>query len=133
MSPRRVVDPGWPEYGRLTYVPAVAARGELVFTSGLNAMGPNGQVLAPNDVVGQARIIYERLAELLQAAGGSLADVVKTTDYIVSRENYSATASVRREFLGPDYCAATGVVVKELLGRGVLIEIDAVAMLPASD
>jgi 2-iminobutanoate/2-iminopropanoate deaminase len=129
MSAKRIVDPGWPEYARLTYVPAVAARGEVLFTSGLNALGPDGTVLAPNDIVGQARIIYQRLAEILQAAGGSLADVVKTTDYIVTRERYRATAAVREEFLGPDFCAATGVV-RELLGRGVLIEIEAVAVLP---
>jgi 2-iminobutanoate/2-iminopropanoate deaminase len=133
MSPKRAIGKDWPEYARLTYVPAVAARGEVLYTSGLNAMGPDGAVLAPGDVVGQARIIYERLAEILEAAGGSLADVVKTTDYIVSREGYSATAAVRREFLGPDFCAATGVVVRELLGRGVLIEIEAVVVLPADE
>ena len=133
MSPKRIVDPGWPEFARLTYVPAIAARGEILFTSGLNALGPDGNVLAPNDIVGQARIIYQRLAEILHAAGGSLADVVKTTDYIVTRERYRATAAVREEFLGPDFCAATGVVVRELFGRGVLIEIDAVAVLPPRD
>ena len=134
MSGKRVVQPpSWPAQPALTYVPAVAARGELLFTAGINAMGPDGQVLAPGDVVGQTRIIYQRLAEILAAAGGSLADVVKTTDYITSREGYRATAEVRREFLGPDFCAATGVVVAELLGRGVLIEIDAVAVLPARE
>ncbi len=129
MSPRRVVDP-WPHSGpRLTYVPAVAARGEIVFTSGLNAIDEHGTLQAPGDVAGQARVIYQKLAVILATAGGSLADIVKTTDYIVSRDGFRATADVRREFLGPDFPAATGVVVTELLGRGVLIEIDAIAVL----
>jgi enamine deaminase RidA (YjgF/YER057c/UK114 family) len=38
-------------------------------------------------------------------------------------------AGVRREFFGEHFPAATGIVVKELLGKGVLIEMDAVAML----
>jgi enamine deaminase RidA (YjgF/YER057c/UK114 family) len=55
--------------------------------------------------------------------------VVKTTDYIVSRDNYRATADVRREFFGDPFPAATGAIVKEQFGRGVLIEIDAVAVI----
>jgi enamine deaminase RidA (YjgF/YER057c/UK114 family) len=127
---RRTVDPGWRSYARRTYVPGVAARGELLFTSGLNAIDEQGTLQAPGDVAGQARVIYAKLAVLLAAAGGSLTNIVKTTNYIVSRDGYAATAAVRREFLGPEFPAATGVVVQELLGAGVLIEIDAIAVLP---
>ena len=127
---RRVVDPGWRGFERTTFVPAVAARGEVLFTSGLNAVDDDGVLHAPGDVLGQTRVILTKLKTLLEVAGGSLADVVKTTDYIMSRENYRATADLRREFFGNRFPAATGVVVKELLGRGVLIEIDAVAILP---
>jgi enamine deaminase RidA (YjgF/YER057c/UK114 family) len=130
VSVRRVVDPWGPTDGRLTYVPAVAARGEFVFTSGLNAIDEQGTLHAPGDMAGQARVIYQKLAAILAEAGGSLTDVVKTTDYIVTRNGFRATAEVRREFLGPNFPAATGVVVSELLGRGVLIEIDAIAVLP---
>jgi methylmalonyl-CoA epimerase len=125
----RRVDPGWRSFDRLTFAPAVGGRGEVLFTSGLNARDEHGVLQAPGDVVGQTRVIYHKLAALLGAAGGSLRDVVKTTDFVLSREGYAATAAVRAEFLGPDFPAATGVVVKELLGRGVLIEIEAVAIL----
>lgn len=130
MSERRTINPGWRSFDRATFVPAVAARGEILFTSGLNAIDEDGVLQAPGDIAGQTRVIYQKLAAILEAAGGTLSDVVKTTDYIISRENYRATAEARRELLGPRFPAATGVVVKELLGRGVLIEIDAVAVLP---
>ena len=133
MTERRVVDPGWKRFEQTTFVPAVAARGEILFTSGLNAVADDGVLQAPGDVAGQTRVILEKLRIILETAGGSLANVVKTTDYIVSRENYRATADVRREYFGDSFPAATGVVVKELLGRGVLIEIDAVAVLPVRD
>lgn len=129
MSERRTINPGWNSFDKATFVPAVAARGELLFTSGLNAVDDEGALQAPGDVVGQTRVIFQKLAAILEAAGGSLADVVKTTDYVISRENYRATADVRREFFGDNFPAATGVIVKELLGRGVLIEIDAIAIL----
>ena len=128
---RRRIDPGWRSYDRLSFAPAIAARGELVFVSGLNAIDDVGVLHAPGDVVGQTRAIYEKLATVLSAAGGSMRDVVKTTDFVLSREGYAATAAVRAEFLGPNFPAATGVVVKELFGRGVLIEIEAVAVLPS--
>ncbi len=130
MSPRRVIDPGWRSFNRLTFSPAVAARGELLFTSGLNAIDEQGVLQAPGDLVGQTHVIYRKLAAILVAAGGSLADIVKTTDYVLSRDGYRETSKLRREYLGPVFPAATGVVVKELFGRGVLIEIDAIAVLP---
>jgi enamine deaminase RidA (YjgF/YER057c/UK114 family) len=133
LSDRRIVNPGWKYFEKTTFVPAIAARGEILFTSGLNATDDDGVLQAPGDVAGQTRVIFQKLQAILEAAGGSLADVVKTTDYIVSREKYRATAGVRREFFGDDFPTATGVVVKELLGRGVLIEIDAVAVLPTRD
>jgi aminoacrylate peracid reductase len=117
-----------PGPGGLTYSPAVK-KGGLLFISGLNAIDESGTLVAPGDIVGQTRAIYEKMGALLRAAGGSFADVVKTTDYIVDRTGYRETAAVRREFLGPDFPAATGVVVRELFGRGVLIEIDAVAVI----
>lgn len=128
MSRLKVINPGWDHYENLTYSPAVAKNG-LLFISGLNAFGDDGVLQAPGDIVGQARVIFEKMGAILEAAGGSFKDIVKTVDYIIDRTDYRGTADVRREFLGPDFPAATGVVVKELLGRGVLIEIDAIAVL----
>ncbi len=131
MSRRQVINPGWASYVDLAFSPAVVKNG-MLFISGLNAVGEDGRLGAPGDIVNQARIIYEKMAAILQAAGGSFVDVVKTVDYIVDRNDYRMTADVRREFFGSDFPAATGVVVKELLGRGVLIEIDAIAVLDNS-
>lgn len=131
MSRRKVINPGWASYAALTLSPAVVKNG-MLFISGLNAVGEDGRLGAPGDIVNQTRIIYEKMAAILRAAGGSFVDVVKTVDYIVDRSDYRMTADVRRDFFGSDFPAATGVVVKELLGRGVLIEIDAIAVLDDS-
>jgi enamine deaminase RidA (YjgF/YER057c/UK114 family) len=56
---------------------------------------------------------------------------VQTTDYISTTENYRKTADVRREFFKGPFPTATGVIVKGLLREGALIEISAVAVLPA--
>ena len=125
---RRVLGASDPAFAGRTYVAAVARAGTPLFISGLTAARPDGTVEG-DSVAAQAREIFAQLARILAEAGAGPANVVKTTDYILSREGYRAVADVRREFFGEHFPAATGIVVKELLGRGVLIEMDAVAML----
>jgi len=125
---RRVLGASDPAFAGRTYVAAVARAGTPLFVSGLTAAQPDGTVKG-GTVAAQAREIFVQLGRILTEAGAGPANVVKTTDYIVSRDGYRAVGDVRREFFGGDFPAATGIVVKELLGRGVLIEMDAVAML----
>jgi enamine deaminase RidA (YjgF/YER057c/UK114 family) len=116
----------WPE--RYTFSPAIRA-GNLLFISGTTAGDETGAIVAPGDIAGQARHIYEKLGKVLAAAGASFDDVVETTEYITTTDNYRATAAVRREFFRPPYPAATGVIVAGLLREGALIEISAIAVL----
>ena len=107
--------------------------GNLLFISGTTAVDEHMQLVGPGDIVAQARFIFARFERLLAAAGASLTDIVETTDYITTTENYAKTADVRREvFRGGPYPAATGVIVAGLLRPGALIEISAVAVLPAA-
>jgi len=119
----------WPE--RYTFSPALRA-GNLLFLAGTTAVDDAGALVAPGDIVGQTRYIYQKFAKLLAAAGAGFEHVVETTEYIVTTENYRGTASVRREFFRPPYPTATGVIVAGLLREGALIEISAVAVLPES-
>ena len=129
MPGKERVDPGWPRFARLTFPPAVRSGG-LLFISGVTATDDEGSLVGEGDIVAQARYIYQRVGEVLRAAGCTFADVVKTTDYITTTENYRATADVRREVFGDDFPAATGVIVAGLLRPGALIEIDAIAVIP---
>jgi enamine deaminase RidA (YjgF/YER057c/UK114 family) len=126
---RMITAPGatWPE--RYTFSPAVRA-GNLLFVSGTTASDETGALVAPGDIAGQTRHILEKIGRLLAAAGASFDDVVETTEYVTTTENYRATAAVRREFFRPPYPAATGVVVAGLLREGALIEISAIAVVP---
>ena len=128
MPSLEIVNPGWPRYERYTFSPAVR-KGNLLFISGLTATDEEGNLIGEGDIVAQTRHIFGQIEEILRAVGGSLDDIVKTVDYIVTTENYRDTADVRREVFPRGFPAATGIVVKELLRPGALIEIDAVAVL----
>ena len=117
----------WPE--RYTFSPALRV-GQLLFISGTTATDERGALVAPGDIAGQTRYIYEKFGRLLAAAGGGFEHIVETTEYITTTQDYRRTADVRREVFRPPYPTATGVVVAGLLREGALIEISAVAVLP---
>jgi len=116
----------WPE--RYTFSPALRV-GQLLFIAGTTATDEAGALVAPGDIVGQTRYIYQKFGQLLEAAGAGFRNIVETTEYITTTQNYRGTADVRREFFRPPYPVATGVIVAGLLREGALIEISAVAVL----
>jgi enamine deaminase RidA (YjgF/YER057c/UK114 family) len=117
----------WPE--RFTFSPAVRV-GNLVFLSGTTGTDDQGNIVGPADIVAQTRRIFEKFSLVLQSLGADLSNIVETTDYVLSLEDYQKTASLRRElFNGPPWPAATGVVVSGLVRKDALIEIKGIAAL----
>jgi 2-iminobutanoate/2-iminopropanoate deaminase len=120
--------PDWAWYRGKTFSPARRA-GNLLFISGLDSRDQATGKMIPGTMAEQCEVIYRAMGEVLRSAGATYADVVMTTEYVVDPDGYAETAKVRERYLGPDFPAAAGVVVKGLLGRGALIEIAAVAVL----
>lgn len=117
----------WP--ARFTFSPAVRV-GNLVFLSGTTATDDKGKIVGPGDIVAQTRRIFEKFEIILNSVGGDLRNIIETTDYFLSLEDYNKTADLRRELLkGPPWPAATGVVVSGLIRPDALIEIKGVAAL----
>lgn len=129
MGKREVINLGDGGAGRYTFSPGVIKEGKLLFISGLTATDDQGNIVGKGDIVTQARVIFTKIGEILETAGATFDDVVKTVDYITTTENYRGTADVRREFFGTDFPAATGVIVAGLLRPDALIEIEAVAVI----
>ena len=132
MSKRfEAVEPATGWHPKLTYSAAVRVGG-LVMVSGMTAGDPQGRLVGEGDIVRQTEYIYEKLALVLDAAGCTLRDVVETTEYFLTLQDYDRTAAVRRRVFGePPWPAATGVLVAGLIRPGALIEISATAVAPA--
>jgi enamine deaminase RidA (YjgF/YER057c/UK114 family) len=102
----------------------------LLFISGTTAVDENLNVVGKNDIVAQTRFIFEKFGRLLAQTGASFNNIVETTEYFLTLNDYKKTAEVRREFFkGPPYPAATGVLVAGLIRKDALIEIKATAVL----
>jgi enamine deaminase RidA (YjgF/YER057c/UK114 family) len=126
---RETVTFGVPWSSKYTFVPAVRA-GNLLFLSGTTATDDSGQLVGRGDIAEQTRQIFRKFERLLAAVGATCDDIVETTDYFTTTENYRKTADVRREFFKTRFPASTGVQVAGLLREGALIEIKAVALIP---
>lgn len=132
MSKKQRIQPkGWEVYEQLTFAPAVR-KGNMLYISGTDAteIDPQtGKWAINGDIVQQYRVIFEKVKLILETAGASFDDVVWTCDYLRTKEGYKGTAAVRREYFGTSFPASSGIVVRELLSKDALIEMDAVAIL----
>ena len=123
--PRQVIEPGgWRRPG-LPLSPAIRA-GDFIFLSGMTATDPTTGVPVRGTVAAETRQILTNLGELLEAAGSSLAKVVKVNALIYSMLEYENMNSVYREFFAVDPPART-VCGAGLIG-GHKVEIECVAL-----
>jgi enamine deaminase RidA (YjgF/YER057c/UK114 family) len=125
------VNPGWERYKKLTYSPGVRA-GKLLFMSGFGALDPaTERVVHDGDVAAQADYTLQNILRVVETAGGSAANLVKTVEYVTpaALPRYREVAGVRSRLLTPPLPASTGLVCDALLRPEMLIEIDPTAVL----
>ena len=130
-SPHAAVNPGWRTYEKLTYSPGVRA-GDTLFLSGQAALDPeNGRVMHPGDIVAQAAYIYEKILQVVAAAGGGPEHLVKTIEYVTPSglPRYREIGALRTRMLRQPLPAATGVVCETLLRPEFQLEVDSLAIL----
>jgi 2-iminobutanoate/2-iminopropanoate deaminase len=111
------------------YADAVRA-GELLFVSGCVPVDADGNLVGGDDVVAQARRVFENIGAVLVAAGAGPADVVKVTLFLTDVEDRPRINPVRQEFFGDTRPASTLVEVSRLAIPGAKIEVEAVAIVP---
>ena len=107
--------------------------GDWLFVAGQDAIDLNFQVEAVGDLAGQTTITLQYLHHIVEAAGASLDDVVKTTVYLVAGQDRTRFANAYREFFqsrtrGGWLPNGLTLEVKELV-PDILVEIDAVVYL----
>ena len=106
------------------YSPAIVAGG-LVYVSGMLGTGADGKLVGP-DVASQTKRILDRLKEVLEASGSSLAQTVSVSVYLTNPADFEALNNTYREYFKESPPTRT-TVVTELL-NGALVEISAIAL-----
>lgn len=109
------------------YSQGVIANGFL-YTAGQVALDPATMNLVPGDVKAQTARVFQNLRAILEAAGSSLPQVVKTTVFLASMDDFAAMNEVYAAQFGA-HRPARSTVAARTLPKNALVEIDCVAVL----
>lgn len=112
-----------------TYSQAVKV-GNTVYLSGQIPLVPETMELAQGDMRVQVRRVFDNLKAVAEAAGGSLADVVKLNVFLTDLAHFPLVNEVMAEYFAQPYPARAAVQVAAL-PKGVAVEMDGVMELGA--
>jgi 2-iminobutanoate/2-iminopropanoate deaminase len=101
---------------------------KMVFCSGQIALDPKSGAMVEGGVEDQTRQVLANLGSVLAAAGAGFADVVRTTIFLASMDDFAKVNAIYGEkFVNDPPARATVQAAK--LPKGALVEIDAIAVI----
>ena len=113
-----------------TYSQAVRT-GNTVYMSGQIPLVPDTMELVSGDMEAQIRCVFDNLAAVAEAAGGSLADVVKLNVFLPDLGHFALVNEIMAEYFREPYPARAAVGVAAL-PKNAQVEMDAVMELGSS-
>ena len=102
---------------------------KLVFISGQLARDASGAIVGAGDMRAQLRQTLSNVKIAVEAAGGTLANLVRTNTYVTDIDEYFKHVDVRMEFYRHAMPTSTTVEVRRLAQPELMVEIDAIAAL----
>ena len=104
--------------------------GDFLFVSGNVGVDSSGNLVGPGDCEAQSRQVMANIRTIVEAAGGSMQDVVKITCFLTDVNNYPAYGKVRSETWPSSPPASSTVIVAGLVRPEYLVEVEAVVRIP---
>jgi enamine deaminase RidA (YjgF/YER057c/UK114 family) len=108
----------------------ISQPGRMVFIAGQTASDPQGNVVGIADARAQTRYVIEKIQRAVEAAGGTMNDVVAMNVFTTDVRYHRDINEARRELLGSNFPASTMVQVVALARPELLLEINAIAVIP---
>jgi len=100
--------------------------GDLVFVAGQVGLDPETNQVVGGGIEAQTEQAMKNMSAVLEAAGSSLENVLKTSIFLVDFGDFPAMNEVYARFVGPDFPARATVQIAGL-PMGALVEIEVVA------
>ena len=101
--------------------------GNLVYTAGQIALDPATGEVCKGGVSEQTRVVLNNLKAVLEGAGSSLQDVIKTTVFLKNMGDFAAMNAVYGEFFEARTAPARSTIEVARLPKDMLVEVEAVA------
>ena len=105
-------------------------RGRTVYIAGQVAFDASGALVGKGDFKAQARQVMENLKAALAAANATFDNVVKVTTYVTDMSQIQALREIRAGYFGTNPPASTLVQVVALAMPDLMVEIEAIAVVP---
>lgn len=102
--------------------------GNTIEVTGTVAVDDNGQLVGAGDAHAQTKFIIQKIEKVLQRAGASLKDVVRTRMFVTDISRWEEYGKAHGEFFAGILPCTSMIEVKGLIDPGYLIEIEATAM-----
>lgn len=107
--------------------------GNTIEVSGTTAVAENGEVVGENDPYRQTQFILEKISTALNKAGSSMGDVVRTRLYLTDASFADQVGRAHLEVFADIRPASTLVEISALIAPGLLVEIEATAIVSKAD
>jgi len=105
--------------------------GNVLYVSGMTSRANDGKTIQGKAEYEQARVIFGKIRHMVEAAGGTMSDVVKMIIYVVNIGNNTEVWRARKEFFAGDFPVSTLVEVSALGTPETLVEIEVIAHIGA--
>jgi reactive intermediate/imine deaminase len=114
-----------------THIVEVTGPSKTVYIAGQIAFDKDGTLVGAGDMKAQAEQVFKNLQAALDAAGAKFSDVVKMNTYITDMDKAPAVREVRARYFGETTPASTLVQVVHLARPELMLEIEAIAVVPS--
>lgn len=128
MTQRKAHNPPWPWAEKFRISQAVQV-GDTVYVSGQGPLDPQGNLVGEGDMAVQSRQVFANIRAVLAEAGATMDDVVKITSFITDTGRYAEYSAARAQAFPNHVPASSTVTVADLVLPGMLVEVEAIAVL----
>lgn len=104
----------------------------VCYVSGLTSRGIDFVTIEGKDEYEQSKVIFSKMEKLVEAAGDSMADMMKMTIFVTRMEHRKLVWEARKEFFSGDFPACSLVEVAGLASPEIFVEIEGIAHIGAS-
>ena len=129
--PKTALNPeGFPVPRGSYSVVTISQPGRMVFIAGQTASDPQGNVVGVGDARAQTRYIIGKIKRAVEAAGGTIDDLVAMNIFTTDVRYHRDINETRREVLGFNFPTSTMVQVVALARPELMLEVNAIAVIP---
>lgn len=102
-----------------------------VYIAGMTSRSDEFNTIVGDNAYEQSKVIFDKIEALIEAAGGTMADIVKVNIFLADINDRQQVWEARREYFEGDFPVSTLLEISKLVHPDMLVEIEAVGMLGA--